>query len=276
MPNFAYQKTIALLFHAKETPASIRHYLITYYASIWREQGSRIIVLFGTEHYVAADLIVVHVDLSVVPEAYLDFASRYPIVLNGSIRDIRKAAISQNLLFKGSDYPKPVIVKSDCNYAGLPEKRFAPQVQNYAEQLFKSPLGYRIYPNFAAVPAVLIELPGIVVEKFLPEKIGDLYSVRFYNFLGTKGNCMRVTSKNPVVHICHAQTIEPIPFDPRLEELRRALKFDYGKFDYVEREGEIVLFDTNKTTGFVGGTDDLQWREARYFRAMGVYDYFSV
>lgn len=276
MVNTRYKKTIAVLFHELDTPSTINNYLITYYASIWQQLGSQVVVLFGPARFIPADLILVHVDLSVVPETYFEFATRYPIVLNGAIRDIRKSVISQNLLNKGGDYPSPVIIKSDCNYAGLPEMRMAPQAQYPSAQLFKSPLDYRIFPNLAAVPEIIFNTPGLVVEKFLPEKVGDLYCVRFYNFLGSKGNCMRVTSKNPVVHICQAETIESIPFDPRLEQLRRALNFDYGKFDYVERDGEIVLFDTNKTTGFVGGSQDQAWREARYFRAMGVYDYFGV
>ena len=84
---------------------------------------------------------------------------------------------------------------------------------------------------------------------------------------------MRIASTHPVVHICHAVKIEQIPTDPRLDELRRAHHFDYGKFDYVERDGEIILFDTNKTTGFVGGSADPQWQQARYERALGIFDY---
>jgi hypothetical protein len=274
MPNSIYKKTIALLFHEQDTAASIKNYLIIHYASIWQQQGSRIIVLFGTARFVPADLIILHVDLSVVPESYLEFAARYPIVVNGKIRDIRKSSVSQNLLQHSCDYQGPVIVKSDNNYAGAPEKRLFPQQLNAAEQLFKNPLDYHIYPNYAAIPDAIVQLQGIVVEKFLPEIEQGLYHIRFYNFLGKRGNCMRVASTHPIVHINHAVKIEQIPFDSRIEELRRTNNFDYGKFDYVERDGEIVLFDTNKTTGFVGSTENPAWREARHFRAMGIYDYF--
>jgi hypothetical protein len=40
---------------------------------------------------------------------------------------------------------------------------------------------------------------------------------------------------------------------------------DYGKFDYVMHEGEAVLFDANKTPGFVatpGGKLNLHLAEA--------------
>src|SRR5690606_23600626 len=98
-----------------------------------------VVVLFGPARYVPADLIVVHVDLSVVPEPYLEFSQRYPIVVNGSIRDIRKSSISRNLVSQNTEYKGPAIVKSDCNYAGMPERRYLPPQPNDAESLFKSP-----------------------------------------------------------------------------------------------------------------------------------------
>ncbi|MFO1369291.1 MAG: hypothetical protein U1F46_09870 [Marinagarivorans sp.] len=275
MAKSLQHKTIALLFHAQDAPGSIHNYLITYYAQLWQQQGAKVIVLFGCSRFVAADLIVVHVDLSVVPEEYLVFAARYPVVLNGRVRDIRKSQFSQQLVQKDDEYTGPVIVKSDCNYAAMPELRIVPAQINTAQRLFASPLDYHIYPNKTAVPDDLWRQPGLVIEQFLPEVENGLYHIRFYNFLGAKGNCMRVASVHPVVHISQAVRIEQIPLDPRLDALRRELNFDYGKFDYVQREGEIVLFDTNKTTGFVGGSTDPQWQQARFERAMGIVDYLK-
>lgn len=271
MPAIAARKSIALLFHEQDSPATIRNYLITHYARYWQQQGLNVFALFGTQHFVPADLILLHVDLSVVPEAYFAFAARYPVVLNGKVRDIRKSTFSQHLLKPGDQYSGAVIVKSDCNYAALPERRLF--AQGTPQTIFNSPLDYLLFQNINAVPAHIWQAPGLVVEQFLPEVVDGLYHVRFYNFLGRKGNCMRIASSHPVVHISHAVKIEQIPFDPRLDELRRAYNFDYGKFDYVERDGEIILFDTNKTTGFVGGSSDPVWEQARLERAMGIYDY---
>jgi hypothetical protein len=275
MTESLYKKTIAVLFHEKDTPSSIQQYLITYYTKFWHEKGTRVVALYGLTRYVPADLIVVHVDLSVVPEPYLEFAARYPIVVNGKIRDIRKSCISRNLVDGDSEYQGPVIVKSDCNYAGMPERRYLPQQTNQAESLFSDPLGYLIYPCYTDIPPDILQRHGIVLEKFLPEIEEGLYHIRFYNFLGNRGNCMRIASQSPVVHIDHSVKVEQIPFDPRIEKLRQELNFDYGKFDYVVRGDEVVLFDANKTTGFVGRTDDPMMREVRMHRAMGIYDYFS-
>lgn len=275
MSNVHHNKTIAILFHEKDTLSSIRQYLITYYANFWHQQGSRVVVLFGAARLVPADLIVVHVDLSVVPESYLEFARQYPLVINGEVRDIRKSFVSRNLVGVNSAFQGAVIVKSDCNYAGMPERRI--EQQNAAEQaLFKNPLDYRVYASFSEIPADVLQRQDIVVEKFLPEYEDGLYHIRFYNFLGKRGNCMRVASRSPVVHINDAIKVEQIPFDPRIEQLRQNLRFDYGKFDYVVRDDdEVVLFDTNKTTGFIGKTNDPALREARFHRAMGIYDYFN-
>lgn len=274
MKNPLHRKTIAVLFHEKDDQKSIQRYLITYYARLWHECGSRVVALFGTRRFIPADLVVVHVDLSVVPEMYLDFAKRYPIVVNGDVRDIRKSSISQHLLSSNSSYPGSVIVKSDCNYAGMPERHYE-GLANGGANLFKSPLDYRVYSRYSDIPSDVLQRHDVVVEKFLPEFENGLYHVRFYNFLGNRGNCMRVASKSPVVHINYATQVEQIPLDPRIEKLRREMGFDYGKFDYVVREGEVVLFDTNKTTGFIGNADDPEMRKVRFHRAMGIYDYFS-
>lgn len=274
MTHSLHKKTIAILFHEKDTSSSIQQYLITYYAHFWREKGSRVVALFGTDVYVPADLIVVHVDLSVVPEKYFAFAARYPIVVNGKVRDIRKSSVSRNLVDRNSGYQGQVIVKSDCNYAGMPERRYI-NSENHQACLFQNPLDYQIYSSFRDIPSNVLQMKDLVVEKFLPEYEDGLYHIRFYNFLGDRGNCMRVASRSPVVHISHAVKVEQIPFDPRVEQLRQDLGFDYGKFDYVVRDNEVVLFDTNKTTGFVGKVDDPLMREARQHRAMGIYDYFQ-
>ena len=86
----------------------------------WREDGHTVIYLFGTRRLIPADLIFVHVNLSVVPDAYLEFASRYPIVINGRIRDIRKSTTEPAATRRSLG--RPVIVKSDLNHGGEPER----------------------------------------------------------------------------------------------------------------------------------------------------------
>jgi hypothetical protein len=47
--------------------------------------------LFGVKNFVPADLVFVHVDLSCVPQAYQDFAGRYPRQINMGAVDINKS-----------------------------------------------------------------------------------------------------------------------------------------------------------------------------------------
>ncbi|MDR9365401.1 MAG: hypothetical protein RI575_08690 [Balneolaceae bacterium] len=55
------------------------------------------IFLFGTDRFVPADLLFMHVDLSIVPDEYFEFAEKYPIENNGNIKDIRKSTYGTHL-----------------------------------------------------------------------------------------------------------------------------------------------------------------------------------
>ena len=71
-----------------------------------------------------APLTLLHVDLSVVPIAYREWArqaSQRGLVWNANAHDIRKTKISSNLLLPDSDWAGRVMVKTDLNYGGRPE-----------------------------------------------------------------------------------------------------------------------------------------------------------
>jgi hypothetical protein len=115
-------KRFAVLCHERERGLDPARYLVHHFEEFWREDGHDVAYLFGTERFVPADIVLVHVDVSVVPESYLEFAARYPIVLNGRVRDIRKTTTSRYLLRPGDDWRGPVIVKTDLNHAGNRER----------------------------------------------------------------------------------------------------------------------------------------------------------
>ena len=127
------RRRIAILMHEKDGEHTIHQYVITLLADHWREDGHEVFFLFGTKRFVPADLIIVHVDLSVVPDSYLRFAARYPVAVNGRVRDIRKSTFSTGLLRPDDLWQGPVIVKSDFNYAGEPERLREHAVQAVAE-----------------------------------------------------------------------------------------------------------------------------------------------
>lgn len=287
------KRTIAILFHETDHTRDLTSYMITGMADIWREDGHDVIFLFGVTRYVPADLILVHVDLSVVPDKYLDFAHRYPIVVNGKIKDIRKSTISQNLVKPGDAYDGKVIVKTDLNYAGVPERiRNSTWLsENYprlarltsfvrparSNQLagVESPSDYRIYNTVRDVPPEIFQNKQFVVEKFLPEFENGQYYIRLFQFLGDRMTCLRLCAETPIVNANSRSEREIVEPHPDMIALRHRLKFDYGKFDYVIHNGQPVLLDANKTVGGAKKATGSIQQSNRKYRAAGIYAYFQ-
>ncbi|MEM1412593.1 MAG: hypothetical protein AAGH19_09570, partial [Pseudomonadota bacterium] len=209
---------------------------------------------------VTADVCIVHVDLSVVPDDYMAFARRFPLMLNGRVTDIRKSRTSHNLLQPGDPWPGPVILKTDLNYAGWPEKtlqhsRWRLKAMKAAGPLLKS-LGqiqthdhYRVFERLEDVPDRYFKDETYVVEKFLPEVEDGLYCVNCYKFFGDLHECGRSYSTEPVVLGPNTVRREYIDPEPAVVELAKSLGLDFGKIDYAMHEGRPEIFDINRTPG---------------------------
>lgn len=275
-------RTIAILFHENDRPDRIERFAVAFLAEFWRQDGNEVVPLFGTRRFVPADLLLLHVDLSVVPRGYLTFAERYPIALNRRATDIRKSQVSANLVRPDDGYGGPVIVKSDRNYAGVPEghlvgpawlRRIGLRPRALGRS-FRTSLDYRIHASASEVPRRDFGRGDRVVEKFLPEREGDRYFVRNYQFLGDRNTCMRLGAANPIVNDETMDSIEPVEPHPEILRAREQFGFDYGKFDYVVHEGRAVLLDANKTTGASRVTTP-QLVALRRHQADGIYSYFD-
>jgi len=264
---------IAILMHQNARKLPLSRYAITHLARFWINDGNKVFVVFGDRDLVPADIAILHVDLSIVPDSYLELATHYPVVLNGKVRDIRKSTISKNLLVRDAIYSGKVIVKSDLNFAGMPERVVLTTPSSPPTVDFKLPQDYRVYDSLAQVPERYFDDPRVVVEKFLPEMEDDWYCVRNYLFLGDQTTCYRAVSRNPVVSGNCWERVEIVEPHPELLEWRQQLNFDYGKFDYVVHNGRPVLLDTNKTVGAPPPFPGLEeiWRN----RAKGIYAYTS-
>ncbi len=287
-------KRIVIIFHEQQRHQSVDWWLISKMAELWREDGLEVRNVFGVDEFVPADLAILHIDLSVVPEEYLELASRYPITLNGRVRDIRKSSFSKNLLDQHNDYDGKVIVKTDLNYAGVSERVLLPSrrqrlwfrfLRRVAKRFpvgrwlyplaIEQPTDYHIFDSLMDVPRACFDDPRTVVERFLPEQDVDYYFVRCYLFLGNRSTCFRLASKNPIVNhmtYCGMEKVEP---HPDIVRLRKEMGFDYGQFDYVVRGGEAILFDINKIVGIQGLRETAEVLEARRHRAAGIYSYFA-
>lgn len=283
-------RRIAVLFHEREESERTT-YIVDHLARFWREDGHEVVYLFGTRRHVPADLVFVHVNLSVVHPEYLAFAARYPLAVNGSVRDIRKSTISTNLVRPGDGWQGPVVVKSDLNFGGLPElelegswlARRVPHwhalrdraAQAAGRPVFRSWMDYRIFDSVADVPASLFRRRDVVVERFLPHFENDLYHVHVYQFLGDRATCTRLASRQPLFKAHMTVSAEPVEPHPEVTAWREHLQIDYGKLDYVIHDGKPMLIDVNKTTGASRHMDESALDAMRRHLAEGLYSYFA-
>jgi len=280
----------AILFHDADR-FIVGQYAATALAEFWRRDGHTVTYIFGVKKFVPADLLLVHVDLSVVPDEYLTFARQYPIVLNGKIKDIRKSTFSQYILKQDDDYSGPVLIKSNFNYVGIPEAlrlnrsrsgdfpagfSFSKSIRTLLKvvqyRFFKERSDYLIFDNLSKVPPELFKRQDIIVQRFCPEYENGFYHVRSYLFMGDHYICEHASSRQKIVKDVTIIKRKTVDVHPEIEKIRYELKFDYGKFDYVIHEGAPVLLDINKTVGSARKvTPEIDaWRK---HWAQGIYSY---
>lgn len=242
-------------------------YLLDSFVEIWRERGIETEVVDDPGRRVDADLAFLHVDMTVVPESYRALVDRYPVVINGRRTDIAKRTVSENLLTRDSGYRGPVIVKTNENCAGIQDDRargwrfiWRPDRRNRIDRVLPRWLTggvfstkYHVYVSLAEVPRVVWSRDRLVVEKFQPEREGDHYCIRFWNFLGTRHISSMLRSDTHGVKTGSQGSLEHFEPAPQvLEQLfawRRRFGLDYAKLDYVIADGRPVLFDVNPTVG---------------------------
>lgn len=118
-----------------------------------------------------------------------------------------------------------------------------------AMRRFLSPEGHPVYPSADLVPSGVWRNRNLVVERFAAERQGDRYLCRHWLFLGSREVSRRTVSPDPVVKFrgVMERTSDPVP--DVLRRIRQELGFDYGKFDYGIADGEVVLYDVNRTPG---------------------------
>jgi hypothetical protein len=242
--------TILLLVHPDDHFVG-RGFMVQGILEEWARAGHRVRIQQGTEGAPPADVAMLHVDLSVVPAPYLELLARYPVTINAGTGDIRKRRFSEHLVTLGDGYEGPVLVKTDLNAGGLPEWRHQQleiQRGRRPERSARVIAGrYPIFASPAEVPPGVWEEPELVVEKFLPERDERGYYLRTWVFFGDRERCNRVLGQDPIVKAADVIERVPVPVPEALRAWRARLGFDYGKFDFVVRDGEPVLFDVNRT-----------------------------
>jgi len=266
-------RKVAILVHRHDSFES-GDYWLRAIAEDWRASGIAVELVRGPQARTDADLVIMHVDLTTIPDAYVASARQYPRAINGGVHDISKRRISRNLVSRGDPHEGPVIVKTDRNHRGGREWHFAKRgllrrplagdpVGNFAAFAREaggllrhwwrhgSPRAYRNYPIFASageVPAAVWNDRDLVVERFLAERRGDHYCVRTWLFFGDRERHAIFFSQAPIINSTNIADYERLGEVPEeLRQLRRDLQFDYGKFDYAMVDGRVVLYDANRT-----------------------------
>ncbi len=239
-----------------------RTYLLQGFIGHWERTGHRVIVAEGIPRQAEADVVILHIDVSVMPDEYIEFAAPFPVVLNRDARDIRKNAVSRFLVRPEDRWAGPVMVKSNFNSGGGPES-----LHNLAAALRHRPppyptvklnKSYRILQSMAEVPEAVWSDPNLVVERFLPEQDNKGYWRRMWTFFGDSERCSRYCAPTPTSF--KATDREPAPVPDELRAERKRLGFDYGKFEFVIHRGKVVLFDANRTPAASGGLQLLSER----------------
>jgi hypothetical protein len=250
-------------------------YLIHLMIPRWEAMGFEVVVVTDKDKFVPADVALLHVDLTVIPDSCRRLAERYPVVLNGGVLDIRKRRFSRLLLDRPESWEGRVIVKTDWNYGGWREFR---------KRVLESPIGrlgrrwgteesvlnkfawleqrrpwrwkrmlltdsYLVCPEPGLVPRGVWRNPNLIVERFAAERDGDEYCCRHWLFFGDREVNRRSISPQAVVKVSGRLEWLSDPVPEELRKVRAQLGFDYGKFDYGIVDGEVILYDVNRTPG---------------------------
>jgi hypothetical protein len=250
----------------------------------WSAAGHRVLTHHGPRGLPAADVVVLHLNRTRVPAAYRRALRSYPVVVNGRAVDISKPLYCEHAVSRTDDYDGPVIIKTKLNFGGgaehnriwLPLRVLSLRVLGRAwrTRAVLDPLDYPILDRKSDVPKGVWANPRLLVERFLPEREGELFFLRYWLFLGDQGWACRFGSRKPVVKFPTRVTPEErVPVPDELVELRRRLGVDYGRIDYVEHDGRPVVFDVNKTLGASGEMSE--WDDELDILARGMESFLS-
>lgn len=238
-------------------------YLMYRLADLWREDGHTVSV--GLTSTLEADLAIMHVDLTVMQNDHVPDNPDHRPMINGCVLDISKVRISRQRVLQGDAHAGPVIVKSNFNAFGSKEYRALGRWSGARIRRRLSKVlpwrwvgclpkqDYPILDDISQVPHWVWGRSDLIVERFVPERDGDDYVLRCWLFFGEQEYSVKLFSRHPVVKVANIYRHEYLHEVPdSLRETRRALGFDFGKFDYVMVDGQAILLDANKTPTIAG------------------------
>ncbi len=281
-------KRIVVVVHELDVPLESHRYFILLVMAEWKKLGYDVRVVDGNSRFVPADVAISHIDLTRVPDEHLEFLSRYPVVVNQDLVDIAKSRVSDTIIHDGDGWDGPVIMKTDLNDGGRRERNLAYMSTPLLQRVIRQAIGqamrrnrkvrepvYPIFPNIGEVPDEMRRDPSLVIERFIPERVEGGYLIRMFFCLGSRSVCVRVVADDPLVKGANTRESEIEDCSSAVIDAVRTRGVDYGKVDYVMRDGKPVVFDINRTPTY--GTPvpaERHWHQARVI-APGIADYFQ-
>jgi hypothetical protein len=160
---------------------------------------------------------------------------------------------------RGDGYQGPVIVKTDENFGGVTERRVGGR-RGLLKRLLSSrrlpwswsarldPYDYPIFESPRQVPLAVWFNSRLVVQKFLCERRDGHYCLRQWFFFGDREGNTISFSRHPIIkgyRVVRREHLAGVPDE--LRAMRQRLGFDYGRFDYGVVDGEVILYDANRT-----------------------------
>lgn len=201
-------------------------YILSRLSSNWKADGHSVQVSSTQEERLNADAVVLHVDLTVVPASYRNFAKQFPVGINVDAASISKDLFSRKSIAEGEHSNGALIIKTKENFGALPERRGRGSTiaQKKLEQILGrfalskgkqgtlvssiawrhlrrlDPNHYPIFASTAAVPAGAWRNPRLIIEEFCPERTREgAFVLRHWYFLGQNEFSRTLISENPIV-----------------------------------------------------------------------------
>jgi hypothetical protein len=261
---------ILIQTHRRDSPIEGSKYTLNSLLGFWRQMGLSILFQSGLPPWgtVAAEIAMNHICATRTPAPYLNYLCRFPTVINGALVDTSKQLYNRDLLSRGNRYDGPVIIKTKLNSGGANEHKHAGELTRYLNALLRASARpfrrnthwsttarlksrhYPVYDSPSLVPAEVWTNPNLLVQKFQPELEGDnLYRLRSWYLLGDRGFHVVTVGKEPIVKGVNIvdRRVANDGTPTELAEVRKTMRVDFGRFDYVMVGGKAVVYDINRT-----------------------------
>src|SRR3954454_5762400 len=115
-------------------------------AEVWREWNYSVSI--GTTDSIRGDVGIAHIDLTVIPRAFVPLNPLNRPYINRFFTDTSKRRLSRKLLCRDSDYNGPVMVKNNLDAMGLGDRvRTSSMTPAPQPPLPESRFNYKLFPN---------------------------------------------------------------------------------------------------------------------------------